>query len=227
MPGISSTRTASGAGSPMPGIGTFTPFFLFLAYPNLILLSLVFYALWMPNFSSTPPLIISQTRYLFSWAWDRILPDSIAKVSDRFHTPLLACLIVILGSILGALIYDFFPSTGLSITVYPIFTFGFLIPALAAAVFPYIKRDFYNSAMLVRRKVAEVPIMTLLGILTAVYLVFSTYLAITSGSLPVNGGTGLTYLIIYGLGIGIYLAGYWNAKREGIPLELVFKQIPP
>lgn len=58
-------------------------------------------------------------------------------------------------------------------------------------------------------------------------MIFSTYLAVSVGNLPLNLQSGLTYMIIFGLGIVIYLAGYFNAKRKGIPIELVFKQIPP
>lgn len=71
------------------------------------------------------------------------------------------------------------------------------------------------------------PIITWLGGLAGVYLIFSTYLAVSVGNLPLNLQSGLTYLIIFGFGIVIYAAGYLNAKRRGIPIELVFKQIPP
>jgi amino acid transporter len=214
-------------GPPVAGIGNFTPFFVFLVYKSAPLLFITFIALFLPNFLSLPAIVISQTRYLFSWAWDRILPERIAAVNDRTHTPLIAGIIILVVAYLGAVLVAFAPQVGISTTVFPIFTFGFIIPALGAAAFPYLKRDLYESSVIVKRKVAGVPVITWLGGLAGIYLIFSTYLAVYWGSLPLNLLSGLTYLVIFGLGIVIYTVGYLNAKRKGIPIELVFKQIPP
>lgn len=131
------------------------------------------------------------------------------------------------GAYLGSALVAFAPQVGIVTTTFPIFTFGFIIPALGAAAFPYLKHDLYESSVIVKRKVAGIPIITWLGGLAGIYLIFSTYLAISVGNLPLNLQSGLTYLVIFGLGIVIYAVGYFNAKRKGIPIELVFKQIPP
>ncbi|MGA8905279.1 MAG: APC family permease [Candidatus Bathyarchaeia archaeon] len=217
----------TGGGPPVAGIGNFTPFFVFLVYKSAPLLFVMFIALFLPNFLSLPAILISQTRYLFSWAWDRILPERIAAVNERTHTPLIAGMIILAGAYLGAALVAFAPDVGIVTTTFPIFTFGFIIPAFGAAAFPYLKRDLYESSVIVKRKVAGVPVITWLGGLAGIYLIFSTYLAISVGNLPLNLQSGLTYLVIFGLGIVIYAVGYFNAKRKGIPIELVFKQIPP
>ena len=60
-----------------------------------------------------------------------------------------------------------------------------------------------------------------------VYLVVSSYLAIIWGSLLFTPTTITIYIAIYAAGAVIFAVGYYNAKRKGIPIELVFKQISP
>ncbi len=81
-----SSLAASGA-SPVPGVGGFIPFFVFLVYNNPALYLIMFLALWLPIFFEFPPLIIVQTRYLFAWAFDRILPEKIASGKRKIPHP--------------------------------------------------------------------------------------------------------------------------------------------
>ena len=212
---------------PFSGVGSFWPFLAFVVYKSPLLLILMFLALWLPNYGSNPPNLISQTRYIFTWAFDRILPERLASVSERLHTPLIASLIVIAGGTLAAAILDFFPDAGIDVTTFPIFTFGFIIPSIAAALFPYIRRDMYERVILIKRRILGIPLLTWLGVATALYLIFSTYLSIAVGNLPLDARSGITYLLIYALGAAVYIAGYLSAKRKGVPIELVFKEIPP
>ena len=64
---------------------------------------------------------------------------------------------------------------------------------------------------------AGLPVMSWLGIGTVIYLVYSTYLAIVSGSLPLDPGTDVTDLTIYTVGVAVYVAGYVSDKEAGNP----------
>jgi hypothetical protein len=63
--------------------------------------------------------------------------------------------------------------------------------------------------------------------LATICLAFIVYYACISGTITFTLSSGLTYLGIYGLGTLLYVAGYYRAKRKGIPIEKVFKQVPP
>jgi amino acid transporter len=221
-----SNLSAHGA-SPLPGVGAFVPYFAYLVHPNPILLIVMFIAVWLPFLYQVPVFIIMQTRYLFSWAWDRILPERIAAVSDRFHTPVLANVIITAGGLLVAYLVAFVPQMSLIPSTIPIFTFVFMIPCVAAMVFPYLRKDLYRTTIIVTKKIAGVPILTWLGAATLIYLIVSDYLAWVGGTLLLTATTGETYLAIYGIGAVIFVAGYYGARRRGIPIELVFKEIPP
>jgi len=45
--------------------------------------------------------------------------------------------------------------------------------------------------------------------------------------LPVNVPTIVSLVVMYGLGIVIYLVARWNNARKGINLDALFQEIPP
>jgi len=218
---------AAGGSSPVPGVGNFIPFFILVADKAPWIYVAAFLALWIPTVFEFPAVIISQTRYLFAWAFDRILPDRFASVSDRFHTPMFATVLVLMIAIVGAALMAALGanSTSFAELTFDIFSFGFIIPAIAAMVFPYVKRDMFESNFSTKK--FGLPLLTWLGLGTAAYLIYSTYLAYTSGDFTPYNYAAVIFVTIYGLGIVVYAVSYFWNKRRGLPLSLVFKEIPP
>jgi hypothetical protein len=66
-----------------------------------------------------------------------------------------------------------------------------------------------------------------LGLGSAIYLIYSTYLANQSGTLPIDPFSETMYGTIYLLGAIVLAVGYLRARSKGLPLDLVFKEIPP
>jgi amino acid transporter len=221
---------ASTGNEPVSGVGGFIPFFALLVYKSPLLFAIMFVALWFPIFFEFPPLLISQTRYLFAWSFDRILPDKIASVSERFHTPIIATVIVTIIGIISAGIMAF-GSVGYSgeyaTLSFTMFSFAFIIPAIAGIVFPFRKKQLYETAFVWKKKILKLPLLTWLGLGSAIYLIYSTYLSYVSGTLPINSFSMTMYGSIYGLGVLVIIVSYVVNRRRGLPLDLVFKQIPP
>jgi amino acid transporter len=221
-----SSLAASGT-APVAGVGGFTPFFALLVYKSLPLYLIMFIALWLPIFFEFPPLIISQTRYLFAWSFDRILPEKISEVSDRFHTPVIATVLVTIGGLISAALVSFLPNSGEFITLsFTMFSFGFIIPAIAAIVFPFRKKQVYEISFVGKKKLG-LPLISWLGLGSAIYLIYSTYLAHQSGSLPIDSFSITMYGTIYLLGAVILVVGYLRTRSMGMPLSMVFAEIPP
>ncbi len=221
-----SSLAATGA-SPIPGVGGFIPFFALIVYNNPALYVTMFLALWLPIFFEFPPLIIAQTRYLFAWAFDRILPEKIASVNERFHTPIVATIIVTIGGLIAAGLMAYLPNSGEFATLaFTMFSFGFIIPAIAAIVFPYRKKAVYENSFVAKKKFI-IPLISWLGLGSAIYLIYSTYLASQSGTLPIDSFSETMYGTIYLLGAIVLVVGYLRARSKGLPLDLVFKEIPP
>jgi amino acid transporter len=221
-----SSLAASG-NPPVSGIGDFIPFFSLLVYHNALLYVIMFMALWLQNIVFFPVLTISMTRYFFSWSFDRVVPARLASVNERFHTPILTTTLVALIGIVGAALMAFLPNSGEFATLsFTLLTFGYIIPAIAGFIFPYRRKDLYQTAFVAKRKFL-IPLISWLGIGSAVYLVYSTVLAEQTGSLPVDSLMVTLYGVIYVSGALAFLVGYLRNKRKGIPMELAFKEIPP
>jgi amino acid transporter len=217
---------ASGT-APVSGVGGFIPFFALLVDKSPALFMVMFIALWLPIFFEFPPLLISQTRYIFAWAFDRILPDKVASVSERFHTPIVATVLVTIGAIVAAGIMAFAPNSGEFATLsFTMFSFGFIIPGIAAIFFPFRKKQLYETAFVVKKKFI-LPLVSWLGVGSVIYLVYSTYLAHQSGSLPIDSFSVSMYGTIYALGVVVLVVGYMRNRSRGLPLGLVFTEIPP
>jgi amino acid transporter len=216
----------SAPGSLPNSLSVYIPFFVYLVYHNPILIFMIFIALWLPDVLAFPPLIIATTRYLFAWSFDRLLPRQFASVSDRTHTPVLASLVALIVSLLGAALQAFDPTSTPSVLV-PIFTIGYILPAVTAIVLPYLRKDVYETAFIVKRKVLGVPVVSWLGIVALAALSVGTYSLYTGGFTVLHLPDYVFYLGAYGLGIAIFVASYLASKRRGIDLSLAFKEIPP
>jgi len=221
-----SSLAASGT-APVPGIGGFVPFFALLVYKNIALYFIMFVALWFMNWFGGIPLLMSQTRYIFAMAFDRILPEKLASVSDRLHTPVIASILVCLVTFIGFGAMAILPNSGeFSTAMFAIFSFGFIIPALAGIVFPFRRKQIYEDSFVAKKKFG-LPLLSWLGLGTFIYLVYTTYLASQTGSLPIDSFTITVYVTLYGVGVIILAIAYLRNRMKGLPLSLVFKQLPP
>src|SRR5690349_16710543 len=129
---------------------------------------------------------------------------------------------------MGAALFAFLPSdisTEFETLDFTMFTFIFIVPAIAGIVFPYTRKDLYQTAFVAKNKFL-LPAITWLGIGSAIYLLYSTYLEYQQGSLPIDPFMGVVYGLVYVSGILLFVWGYFKNKRRGLSLELVFKEIP-
>ncbi|WP_338604511.1 APC family permease [Sulfolobus tengchongensis] len=211
----------------LSGIGTFTPFFALLVNHSIILYIIMWIAFWLPNFYSQPPLLISLTRYLFAWAFDRIMPERLANVNERFHIPLEATITSIIVGTIGLLLYAYVPTISI-VDVTVVFEISYGIFALTTALMPFIRKDFFDKAVAVKTKIGKIPLISLIGFPVFGFLLYALY--ITWGNpvlLPINFPTILSLGIIYASGIIIYVISYIFNTRKGIQIDLIFKEIPP
>ncbi|MEL9969753.1 MAG: APC family permease [Metallosphaera sp.] len=211
----------------LQSIGDFTPFFAFIVTHSLPLYLIMFLALWLPNFYSNPPLVTGMVRYLFSWSFDRVLPEWLADVNERARAPIKATLVVTAIGIAGVLLYVFnTPVSLVDVTV--IFEIGYGVFALSAALMPYLRKNVYNGTFPEKRKVAGVPVVTIVGSLVFAFIVF--LLAYTWNNpvvLPINIDTIVSLVLIYGMGLAIYAISSMLSKKKGLDMNVIFQEIPP
>ncbi|MHA2224900.1 MAG: APC family permease [Candidatus Hodarchaeales archaeon] len=148
--------------------------------------------LWLAN--DLPPFVVTSSRILFAMSFDRSLPETFAKVDERWHSPTNAIIATAFVASLGALAEaDFFSATGLGVllggTDIPILhTFMnssggivvtdlldavfFTVACLAAIFVPTRLKDVYERAPW-RPKIAGREAIVVIGV---VGLIFNIYL---------------------------------------------------
>ncbi len=178
-------------------------------------------------------LFMMLTRVLFAWSYDRLIPSYFAKVDDRFHGPIVATVtVVVLGEIMLYVFGLFAPGTALFLvtfvlTALTVFTV-FLLTPISAIIFPFRKKEIYNNSVIRNYKIGGIPLMSIVGVITLAYMLLLSYFYLTISSLGVNspavletiGGIILASAVAYGV---IRLI----RKKQSIPIDLAFKEIPP
>ena len=208
------------------------PFYFFFAAmltDNSILIAIMSVSFVLAFFAALPPTFLIATRSLFAWSFDRILPDKVSEVNDRTHSPVWANMIVLVITLVFLALIVYGPGEFLTL----LFTAGaaeimtFIIVAIAAAVFPYRRRDLWEASP-INQRFMGVPRITLIGVAAViVYFIFLIPL-LTNDTLGANAPVGLWATgILFALPFVIYAVSYmWN-KSRGVDLGLAFESLPP
>jgi len=170
------------------------------------------------------------TRNLFAWSFDGVMPRRLATVSERSHAPWVAALVITaIASVLLAL-YVFTSFFTIVVNYIVIFSIAFWLASFAAILLPYRRPELFNQAPeAVRRRIAGVPVITLLGLGN---LILFTLILIASFDTPAfsgpTGGRAIAFVVgIYVVGAALYVVSRAVQRQRGVDLDLLYKEIPP
>jgi basic amino acid/polyamine antiporter, APA family len=183
-------------------------------------------SLWFFGWVGT--LFLSSTRVIFAAAFDRVLPDAAAQVSERRRVPFYSLVLMLLPAVgLGAL-YAFnstFASYTLDATL--VIAVTYLGSAIAVVVLPLRKPDLWYASPASKMKLFGVPVVPVAGVVTIALLVFNLYEWLSRSAYGVNHADSLYYMLgMYVLAILIYVGARIVRNRQGIDLSLINKEIP-
>ena len=180
---------------------------------------------------------IGMTRVMVAMSLDRLLPEWVSRISDRFRTPANAHVAYFLASIPVIYLYNNFAYgegdgavSWTSLTLGVTFACGyvFVATALAGALLPFRARAAYEASPGSRYTIGGFPLVTVVGLLGAATGLTFLYLFLTNEQL------GLTSQLAYAVVGGVLLfsaAWYLIAKSvrssRGIDVSYAFKEIPP
>ncbi len=168
---------------------------------------------------------IYATRGLLAWGVDGMAPAWVAKVSKRYHSPVNSVLVV--GG-LGILWLAIFSFTDWFRAVAVLVPMGivFLVTTFVAAIFPFIKREVYESSP-ARIEIAGIPLMTITGLIGSVIMAWIVYRAIVDVDYGAFTPQSLTWwIIIFAAGAVWYFVARAIRRRQGVDMESRFKEIP-
>jgi len=212
---------------PFSFIGTYTPFFVSLVYPNPIIPVLALLVFWIPLLFGGPiSPITGSIRYLFGWSFDRMAPQVFSRVSMKTKVPIVSTITITIIAIIGLLAYAYIPTVAI-VDLIPIFDFGFILPAITAILMPFLKKDMYETSFVVKRKIIGLPLISWLGIAALIGIIYGIIGLWNSYLMPINYVTGIAILGVYAVAAAIFIAMYVINRRKGIDSRLAFKEIPP
>jgi amino acid transporter len=237
----SATQYADNAGTDLEGAYTVpwsTNFLGLLAMVNqnklllfIAVLSFLAFDLWWVALS-----YLAFPRIIFAWGMDRMGPKWFTDINPRFASPVknhVLCLI--LGEILIA-IYVFNVNEtmqGLAITALEIFSvFG--VTAIAALIFPYVKRarGIWDASPYRSWNIAGIPVVTLGAIVQLIYLGILSYyfFFMPDPAKRLEGFTTTTAGVIVTTWIlGIVWYFFWKARSKsvGVDVSMTYGELPP
>jgi amino acid transporter len=192
----------------MTGIG--------LGLSSLNWLVLIFAIFWVAN--DIPPFILTASRILFAMAFDRVLPNSLANVNERFHSPVNATVVCGIFAILGCFSESGVLSMGGSWSPGP----GFLGNGL----------DFIFSTGVASTDLFDAAFFTLFA-LSLVFLVYRKSAARIYETAPVKygGKVGMATIGVVGVLANLYLdymiieaeyQAFWMLLATGIIAALIY-----
>src|SRR5438309_1882706 len=160
--------------------------------PNLILILLINLAFVLIPIAAIIFNYIPNSRCVFAWAFDRIIPMRAAEVSGSLHSPIIATAIVAVGAEVSIIGYTFFGTQQFLGGTVMGYSATFLTAAVAAVFFPYLKRTrwMYESSPLKPSR-AGVPVMTIAAVLAVIVFAVMIYGFLTNSLFAANVPQGL------------------------------------
>jgi amino acid transporter len=194
--------------------------------PLLSAIIVLAFGAWFLGWAGT--LFLSSTRVIFAAAFDRILPERMADVSEHRHVPVWALILMLVPSLVVGALYaytDNFKTYILdAVLVIAITFFG---TSIAAMLLPFRKRRIYENSPIARYKFLGIPLISICGFVTAVFLGYNLWKWFQDDLYAVNNRDSLVFMgIMYALAIVIYVAARIYRRRQGIDLRAVHEEIP-
>jgi len=206
---------------PYPGL--FAAFLLGNPVLQFVLVALL--SLWF--FGWVGSVFLSSTRVVFATAFDRVLPEWVAKTS-RNGVPYYALALMLIPSIPISYFYAFgenFATYTLDATL--VIAMTFLGSAVAAAVLPWRKPEIYSASPIARYNVFGIPLVTISAVAFAIFLLFCLYEWISRDVYFVNNARSLIYmLVLYAIALVMYVGFRLLRRAQGMDLKMVYDEIP-
>ncbi len=198
---------------------------MLLDNPILQFLFLAVMSLWF--FGWCGSVFLSSTRVVFATAFDRVLPEWVSRTSNN-GVPYAALLLMLIPSIPISYMYAFgenFATYVLDAVL--VIAITFLGSAVSAAILPWRKPDIYNASPIARYNVLGIPLITVVSVAFAAFLVFCVLQWLFNDTYGVNNGQSLIYvLILYAIALGIYVFFRLLRRAQGMDLNMVYDEIP-
>src|ERR687889_637297 len=196
-----------------------------LGNPILQIILIALMSLWF--FGWVGSVFMSSTRVVFATAFDRVLPEAVAKTT-RSGVPYVALLLMLIPSIPISYFYAYgenFATWTLNATL--LIALTFFGSTVAAAILPWRKPEIYNASPIARYNVLGIPLVTVCATAFGLFLAFCIYQWVTNDIYGINNTSSFLYLsTMYILALVIYVVSRFVRRAQGMDLKMVYDEIP-
>jgi amino acid transporter len=171
------------------------------------------------------------SRVIFAMSFDRLLPEWLAETKAG-NVPFNAIIVTAIGIIVLAGVQVFYSGilAGIFNATLAI-AFMYLLVSLAATVLPFVKPELYKaSPKVVGGEIGGVPVISIIGGLSSLFIVFIIYLCFSRPDLigPASIQALVFTVIMFGWGLVAYFIARARFKATtGLDLNMSLKEIPP
>lgn len=195
---------------------------------SVIVAALMLIGVALLTYTWVAPYAILLTRSALAWSLDRLGPAKLAEVHPRWHSPVWAHLTML---VLGTIAAAFYAYGNLSVLVGTVgLTLSMMVVSIAGAALPYRRPDIWRSSP-GNGRIMGIPTITVIGVISLPLLalmIWALLADVNSGtSLEANKDVLVNVLIIFLVGIPVYLIARAVQKARGVNVDLTFKEIPP
>jgi APA family basic amino acid/polyamine antiporter len=172
-------------------------------------------------------------RSFFAWSFDRLMPEKLADVNERTHSPIIA--IVVVNVIIAALVIWSVYSNVFQLVLGLIVLAGCLgvvIVAAAAIALPLRRPDLYRASP-ANVKFLGIPVLFIVAPLSIAIFVALAVVSTQYPALVMNGNAANFWWIpawfagLIVVGALLYYIPRFIRGRRGINLSFVYKELPP
>jgi amino acid transporter len=169
-----------------------------------------------------PSYIMVPTRIAFALSFDRMFPEKLAEVNDRFRSPHWAILTVMVLGIIMVILTAYSPWVYL-ISVITAITLRWLFSAITLTILPYRRPDIFSEGY--TKKIGNIPVVTIVGIIATIFSLIILGIGI---SLIVGDIVSITWLLLWII-LAVALFYYYKYKnmKKGIDISKIYKEVPP
>jgi APA family basic amino acid/polyamine antiporter len=173
-----------------------------------------------------------------------VLPSWAANISATRRVPYGSLVLMIVPSIVISAVYSYNPRfQSIFLDATAVLAVTFLATVVAAIILPWRRKDLYDASPIAHYKVAGIPTITVVAVITAIFLLFMIYewsfnannlygTNFNLGSVTVATASGSTlnsvyyFLATYVIAIAIYVIARIYRRRQGIDLTRIHHEIP-
>jgi APA family basic amino acid/polyamine antiporter len=204
---------------------------------NLDWLSLVIAVggvIWLAN--DIPPFLLVASRTMFAMSFDRMMPEKLAEVSEKWHSPTWSIIITGIFGIIGCIAESNVGGLGeytafAGVVGTDIFDAVFLtLFCVSCMLLPLERKEIYDRAA-VKHSVGTVVGLGALATLSAAYCL-ATFVKESVGFIftPASTGDIASCLGFWGciaVGILLYIAYMYRNTTKGVDMRTLYISIPP